>query len=67
MGLFKSQKQWIERRPHTISAEDATLIMNYFDMIAMKKFAIYIDAMVKAGQTAAANAVTNEENEEFLQ
>ena len=37
-GLFQKDTQYLEKRPHTISLEEAELLMSWFDMIALKHF-----------------------------
>ncbi len=37
-GLFQKDNQYLEKRPHTITLEEAQLLMSWFDMIALKHF-----------------------------
>lgn len=41
-GLFQSDEQSIERRPHMLSVDDVEVLMTFFDIIALKKFRTFL-------------------------
>ncbi len=52
-GLFTKEQQYIERRPHTLTVEEAALVMNMFDMVALQKFSGYLTTYINASKLEA--------------
>jgi len=49
-GLFQKTQQYLERRPHTVTIDEAALVMNYFDMVALQKFSGYLTTYINASK-----------------
>jgi hypothetical protein len=59
-GLFKKDTQYLERRPASISLEDAETLMSWFDMIALKHFSQQLKMII-------GNSVSVKEAGRFLE
>lgn len=42
-GLRTSDKQYLETRPHNVTPDEAKLLLNFFDMIAVEKFNQFVN------------------------
>ena len=42
-GMFQKQDIKFEKRPHILTAEDAQMIMTFFDIIALGKFKMTLE------------------------
>ena len=51
-GLFQKDTQEIKYMPHKITAEEANLLMNFFDMAALSKFDMYLRTFLGASLEA---------------
>lgn len=54
-GLFQKDQQEIKYLPHTITIDEAELLMNFFDMIALSKYDMYLRAFINSTQTVESN------------
>lgn len=54
-GLFQKDIQEIKYLPHTITLEEAELLMNFFDMIALSKYDMYLRTFINATQIVETN------------
>jgi len=55
-GLFQKDEQEIRHLPHTITVEEAEVLMNFFDMVALSKFDMYIRAFINSSHIVEAKS-----------
>ena len=51
-GMTKNTQQRIEYRPHKITVEEAQILLNLFDNIALEKYQNYLKAAIASGMAA---------------
>lgn len=54
-GLFQKEWQEIKYLPHSITIEEAEVLMNFFDMVALSKYSMYLKAYINSSQIVATN------------
>jgi hypothetical protein len=52
-GMFQKDTQEIRYLPHMITIEEAEVLMNFFDMVALSKYDMYLRAFINSTQIAA--------------
>lgn len=55
-GLFQKDEQEIRYLPHTITIEEAEVLMNFFDMVALSKYDMYLRAFINSTQALEAES-----------
>ena len=56
-GLFQKDEQEIRYLPHTITVEEAEVLMNFFDMIALSKYDMYLRTFINSTQIVEAQSL----------
>ena len=51
--MFQKDTQEIRYLPHMITIEEAEVLMNFFDMVALSKYDMYLRAFINSTQIAA--------------
>jgi hypothetical protein len=54
-GMTKNTQQRIEYRPHKITVEEAQILLNLFDNIALEKYSNYLKAAIASQQMLVAD------------
>lgn len=47
-GLFQTDEQVIKYLPHKITPEDATMLMEFFDIVALSKYDMYLRVFINS-------------------
>ena len=56
-GLFQKDEQEIRYLPHSITLEEAEVLMNFFDMVALSKYDMYLRAFIKSQEIVEAKSL----------
>jgi len=67
-GMTKRTEQRIEYRPHAITLEEAQVLLNLFDTIALEKYSKYLQAFIASQQQVAdqeEDEITNDQEEDY--
>ena len=52
-GMFQKDTQEIRYLPHMITIEEAEVLMNFFDMVALSKYDMYLRAFINSTKIGA--------------
>ena len=56
-GLFQKDEQEIRYLPHSITLEEAEVLMNFFDMVALSKYDMYLRTFINSTQIVEAKSL----------
>ena len=64
-GMIQKTEQSIQYRPHAITLEEAQILLNIFDTIALEKYGKYLKAFIESQNMGGGSAVEVEAEELF--